>query len=257
MPKTMKLILTAVFFIFPFLTRASDFNDPKFYTIVEVSGEITLVGEKSGLPLVPELNVKNSAAKTGPAAAGAIVNTGAALWNVITNGAPSGSAASAYASAVPGWFFSWPNFIEWKGPKEIQYEVKMKNLYRMTVIHVIYAISFYYGGVDNKQEYKGNYIANFTVRPLKVKIWKGFNFSLQTKMSDPMNIGTKDNPVAYLQSDLNWMYSTPFKAEGGTWIYGIDGNGNFKELTDPEFKAGPINLPQLETELKEANVSWE
>ena len=70
-----------------------------------------------------------------------------------------------------------------------------------------------------------------------------------------MNIGTKLRPVAYLQSDLNWILSTPFSTKGGTWTYGVDGNGNFKDLTR-EIKGINSGLPVPQPVTKAPAISW-
>jgi hypothetical protein len=74
-------------------------------------------------------------------------------------------------------------------------------------------------------------------------------------MSDPMNIGTKMNPVAYLEASLNWIQSTPFATDGGTLTYGVDGLGNFKDLTTPQEKSVNTGTPELQP-AKAPAVSW-
>jgi hypothetical protein len=178
-------------------------------------------------------------------AAAAIVNGGVQAWNVINSGAPDANLSSSYASAIPGFSFNWANFSGWK-KKEVVYTYTVTNLMQVDVINVRYAVSFYYNGQnltgarieDNpetslavRNQIKGHYITNFTVRPLTMNIKWGWKFSLNVRMSDPMNIGTAQTPVAYLQSDLNYIVSTPFSTNGTMQTFGVDGLGNFRELT--------------------------
>ena len=179
-------------------------------------------------------------------AAGAIVNGGVQAWNVINSGAPDANLSSSYASAIPGFSFNWANFSGWK-KKEVIYTYTVTNLMQIDVIKIKYAVSFYYNGqnlvamreasdplsslAQNRNAIKGHYITNFTVRPLSMNIKWGWKFSLNVRMSDPMNIGTADAPVAHLQSDLNYIISTPFSTNGEMVTYSVDGLGNFKDLT--------------------------
>lgn len=179
-------------------------------------------------------------------AAGAIVNGGVQAWNVINSGAPDANLSSSYASAIPGFSFNWANFSGWK-KKEVIYTYTVTNLMHVDVIKVKYAVSFYYNGqnlvamkkpdnpmtsmAQQRDAIQGHYITNFTVRPLSMNIKWGWKFSLNVRMSDPMNIGSAESPVAYLQSDLNYIVSTPFSTNGEMVTYGVDGLGNFKDLT--------------------------
>lgn len=179
-------------------------------------------------------------------AAGAIVNGGVQAWNVINSGAPDANLSSSYASAIPGFSFNWANFSGWK-KKEVIYTYTVTNLMQIDVIKIKYAVSYYYNGqnlvamreatdplssmAQNRSAIKGHYITNFTVRPLSMNIKWGWKFSLNVRMSDPMNIGSAESPVAYLQADLNYIVSTPFSTNGEMVTYAVDGLGNFKDLT--------------------------
>ena len=192
-------------------------------------------------------------------AAAAIVNGGVQAWNVINSGAPDANLSSSYASAIPGFSFNWANFSGWK-KKEVVYTYTITNLMQVDVIKVKYAVSFFYNGQNlapareatdpisslaQRNQIKGHYITNFTVRPLTMNIKWGWKFSLNVRMSDPMNIGNADNPVAYLQSDLNYIVSTPFSTNGSMQTFGVDGLGNFKDLTSRDEKMTK-SIPAIE-----------
>ncbi len=177
----------------------------------------------------------------------AIVNGGVQAWNVINSGKPDASLSSSYASAIPGFSFNWANYSGWK-KKEVVYTYTVTNLMQIDVIKIKYAVSYFYNGqnlneaakpsndplstlAQGSKSVKGHYITNFTVRPLAMNIKWGWKFSLNVRMSDPMNIATSEDPVAFLQSDLNYIVSTPFSTNGAMWTYSVDGLGNFKDLT--------------------------
>ena len=260
--KTIKLLAAAALCVsFSSLGSAEDSvkNDDYFKTsAVTVTSEETVrdLTEKDLFPVPLRLGQKVAGA--------AIVNGGVQAWNVINSGKPDANLSSSYASAIPGFSFNWANFSGWK-KKEVVYTYTVTNLMQVDVIKIKYAVSFYYNGqnlvamragtdpistlAQRNDAIKGHYITNFTVRPLTMNIKWGWKFSLNVRMSDPMNVATSDDPVAMLQSDLNYIVSTPFSTNGAMWTYAVDGLGTFKDLTvrDQDRTAQIGALTQVET----------
>ena len=269
--------LLTVLILSPFTGYAKNIEkDPGYYQIKNET--ISFTEADSGKPVAPEKMPELTmlaGMNRNPLAAGALINAGSTMWGVINGGTPTGGYTSAYASAIPGFSFNWGNITGWKGPKEIIYNYKVTNRMGIDVINVKYKISFYYGGTEDtgkamsattftniaagggpvNEPTKGVYITNFTVQPVSLNLRWGWKFGLTVKMSDPMNIGTKLSPVAYLQSDLNWIVSTPVSMNGGTWTYGVDGLGNFKDLTQ-EINGTTNNLPAPQPVKSVPAVNW-
>lgn len=181
------------------------------------------------------------APQTKQAAAGmALVNTGIAAWNVVSGGAPSGAASSAYASALPPAFYlTWNTVAGWHGPKEYIYTYTVTNAMNVDVIKIKYKVSFYYGGTEDysgrnpgPKDATGKYLTNFTVKAMEVNVKWGWHFNLDSKMSNPMNVGTVKNPVAFLQSDLQWTVHNILSSNSGIWSFTLDGNGKYRSLSD-------------------------
>lgn len=264
--------------ISPLLAQEPDTSKKEYF--IAGSQSVTLTSIEPGKAAEPPhlAPLPSSMAGMNKGGAGGLVNAGATAWGVITSGAPSGSYATAYASAIPGFSFNWGNVSGWKGPKEMVYHTVVTNLMGIDVIDVKYKISFFYGGTEDysgksarldnyvaqatgsgtakeEAQVQGRYITNFTVQPVSIKIKWGWKYDLSVKMSDPMNIGTKMNPVAYLQASLNWIQSTPFATDGGTLTYGVDGRGNFKDLTTPQEKSVKTAIPAM-APVKAPSVPW-
>lgn len=189
--------------------------------------------------------------KVAPAAAGAIINGGAQAWNIVNGGQASSHLNHTYASALPGWG-NWHNITGWRGPKKVVYEMKSTNLYGMTVLDVQYEVSFFYGGHD--QNGKGRYITNFTAKATKFSIKWGFKYYMDIRISDPMNVGTPENPLAYMQADVNWSFSSPIKSTRGFQTYAVRGDGMFRDIS-PETKSLPGELPEVSAPAK-ISVDW-
>jgi hypothetical protein len=257
--KTLFAALSMILIPHGFLFAGSepDVNDPAYFTIGDISTTVTVIDNDS--PAEPELPPR-TITKADPITAGAIVNAGLTAWGVINGAQPNGNFASNYANAMPNWV-DWNTISGWKGPKELIYGVKIKNLYGIAVVDLKYMISYFYSGnsgnsgstaaclvaagcvggaatcpsvaakCDEAAARKGSYIANLKVKPLMINIRPAFKFDMDVSVSNPMNIGTAADPLAYLQIDLMWAYSSPFKKERGVWTYSVDGRGNFNDLT--------------------------
>lgn len=265
----MKNIILAAALLAPFAAAADaagDVTNKDYFT----TGSVTVISEVSERALTPDdkfpVPLRNDA-KAAPVAAG-IVNGGVQAWNVINSGKPDANLSSSYASAIPGFGFNWANFSGWK-KKEVIYTYTVTNLMQVDVIKIKYAISFYYNGQnlvgagtpDNpetalvqRKTPEGHYITNFTVRPLSMNIKWGWKFSLNVRMSDPMNVGTSDNAVAHLQADLNYTVGTPFSSNGGMWTYDVTGLGQFRDLTSQN-KALTLQIPAIEP-VENAEISF-
>jgi hypothetical protein len=244
----LKTALSAILVISPFsfLGAQTPETDPDYFTIsdtVVIVREVEAPAEPVDL-VVPET-------KVAPAAAGAIINGGAAAWNIVNGGAASSNLSHTYASAIPGWG-NWHNVTGWRGPKKVVYELKCKNLYGMTVLDLEYEVSFFYGGHD--QDGKGKYITNFTAKATRFEIKWGFKYYMDIRISDPMNVGTPEDPLAYMQADVNWSFSSPIKTQRGFQTYAVRGDGMFRDISPDAGKmAAELEPPAAPENVK---VEW-
>ena len=173
-------VLLALSPLFPAAAFAADKPvDPAYFAIKSESVELTdakagaLVTLEKPALLGPIRHNKDIAAAT------ALINTGIAAWNVVSGGAPSGSAGGAYTSALPPAFYSnWSIVANWKGPAEHVYTYTVTNLMGVDVIKVKYKIAYFYGGTEDYKGRKpkaddvtGRYITNFTVKATEVSVY--------------------------------------------------------------------------------------
>lgn len=176
-----------------------------------------------------------------------IIMAGAKVWNVIVDNRPTADLASAYASAIPGFDFTWADLQDWR---------KVTKLYRYTIdttlqgraVDITYEVTFYHGAISTPgtDGLKGHYLANFTVKPVDIKLKWGWKVALEVSMSDPMNIGTAAEPIAWLNADLKWRYAKPLSTDPkiGLTSLTVDGQG---KLAEAEYK-GPHLRPGPEAE---------
>lgn len=179
--------------------------------------------------------------KIGPGVV--IVAVGAGAWKIINAGQPVAHLDHYYASAYPGWA-SWSQISGWKGRREARYGITCANRSGVTVLDMTYAVSFNYGG--KTPDGKGAYIGNLTVKTERFDIKWATKFSLGIRISNPANAGTDEAPVAYLQTDAAWTFSSPLIDKvDGFQTYGVYGDGRFIDLSadNPDFNQ-ELAVPQ-------------
>ena len=171
-----------------------------------------------------------------------IVMAGAKVWNVIVKGRPSADLASAYASAIPGFQFNWDDLADWKKVTR-KYRFQLGNWVQGDdAVDITYEVSFFYGTLATPgTRQQGHYIANFVIKPEAINLKWGWKVSLTAAMSDPMNVGTPEEPVAMLNADLKWQYTKPFTSipKIGMDSVAVDGRGGLQGSGEGR----PLNLP--------------
>ena len=186
-----------------------------------------------------------------------IVMAGAKVWSVIIKNRPSADLASAYASAIPGFAFNWDDLKDWRKVTR-KYRFTTDNLLQGRAVDIVYEVSFFHGAVPTPGAAgrKGHYITNFTVKPLQTHLKWGWKVSLEVAMSDPMNVGTKEEPVAWLNADLKWQYAKPFTTdpEIGMNSLTVDGMGKLSETS-----YGDLDISALRAEetVETPAVKWD
>ena len=174
-----------------------------------------------------------------------IIMAGAKVWNVIMDNRPAADLASAYASAIPGFAFNWDDLAAWK---------KVTRRYRLTIdrwpqgraVDIVYELSYYYGSIPlpGSAVRKGHYLANFVIKPVSIDLKWGWKVALTAAMSNPMNIGTADEPVAMLNADLKWQYAKPLSTTPEIGMNSVSVNG-LGELGEESY--GQLNIAPLLT----------
>ncbi len=215
----------------------------------------TVVLGETSAPLTPEearafLEAPSGDDRLPVVAAGLIIAAGAKAWNVIVNGRPSADLATAYASAIPGFQFNWNDMSDWRKVTR-RYRFVMGNAIQGDeAVDIVYEASFYHGSLAAPGQgplRRGHYIGNFAVKPETIKMKWGWKVSLSVLMSQPMNVGTPEEPVAQLEADLKWLFAKPFSDEPrmGMETMAVDGLGRLQTSIgrDLQLPPAPVDEP--------------
>jgi hypothetical protein len=158
----------------------------------------------------------------GVAIIDSIINLGERIWKIVAAGRPVMNVRTAYANAMPRGVKCWADLEGWKVPYSKVYKTEYKNGFDATVISFAYRVNYGYGG---NVEGKGAYIANATIALADVSVAWGYTFNVIVNVPNVMNVGTRDNPVAGMQMDVQWQVDTAIKHSESQQSYFINGNG--------------------------------
>lgn len=150
-----------------------------------------------------------------------IVNTGLKVWKIIKENEPQVNIDFVGANAMPESVNHWQELSCWKPSVTDTYLITYENLLGIEVVKFEFSISYTYGGqLDNK----GLYLTHVSVIP-KVEASWGYTFDANLKVLEPINLYTKEFPIAALELHLNWQVATPLKKSNDTIRFIVQANG--------------------------------
>lgn len=150
------------------------------------------------------------------------ITVGQKLWEVIRNNQPVVNVKTQSVSVLPDFAPAWNEMETWRGPMAKSYTIAAKNLYGVTVISHTYTVAFHYGG---SLEGRGQFLANATIIPTNVDVSWGFTLNSQVNVGQPLNTGTRANPVPGVDLGLEWSMSSVLKKSQGVDQFHVRGDG--------------------------------
>lgn len=150
------------------------------------------------------------------------IRLGQKLWEVIRNNQPVINVKTQTISILPQAKPNWSDMETWKGPIAKSYTIAAKNLYGMTVISHTYTVAFHYGGSVAGH---GQFLANATIIPSSVNITWGFTLNSQVNVGEPLNTGTRLDPIPGVDLSLEWSMSSMLKKSQGVDQFFVRGDG--------------------------------
>lgn len=158
---------------------------------------------------------------------GTLITIGEKVIQLIQAGKPVTNVTRDTVAVVPSGINGWDQLSGWQAPITKVYSVTAKNYLNMTVIDLRLKVSAMYGGGLNG---RGKFLANVLVVPTSIYVMWGFSCDVWSEHRDPVNVGTKANPVAGLGFDIRYQYGSVVNMQSGTQDYFVTGDGEIKEL---------------------------
>lgn len=156
-----------------------------------------------------------------------IINIGKKIFVVVEAGKPVVNLKLDTANALPQGLTCWSDLSGWQFPQSKVYNVKYKNAYGMTVVDYTYRVTYTAGGsVDGI----GKYITNATFQPANIYVAWGFEFDASAVIPSVFNTGSRQDPVAGMQMNMQWKVTSPLAHAQSTETYFVSGENKLVEL---------------------------
>lgn len=156
-----------------------------------------------------------------------IINIGKKIFAVVNAGRPVVNINLDSANALPKGLTCWSDLSGWKAPQSRVYSIQYENALGMTIVDYTYRVTFTAGG---SADGVGKYIANATFQPANVSVGWGFQLDANAVVPSVFNTGTKKNPVAGMQMNMEWKVTSPLSHEQATETYFVSGKNKLVEL---------------------------
>jgi hypothetical protein len=164
------------------------------------------------------------------------------VWGFLKENRPVSIADLPFTAVLPTGVKNWDEMERWKMPRRsAYYGYSYKNLLGMEVVRFKYAIQYTPGGQYNG---RGRYLNNVVVVWKDVRVLSGFKFTLESKVPNLLNFGTKADPIAGLQLNLNWNVESILTSLPDSQTFVIGGDGRFGEIGTNQAGIVPANSYQ-------------
>ncbi len=152
----------------------------------------------------------------------AIVLVGEKVWSIVEANKPVVNFNTQVVHALPQGLPCWSTLEHWQAPTVKSYEVKYINGFGMEVVKFRFRLQYTSGGGTGES---GLYIANATIVASELTVMWGYTFDAGLSVEQPVNLGTRLNPVVGLELNLNWKVRTVLKESQSSVGFFIQGDG--------------------------------
>ncbi|MGZ3769831.1 MAG: hypothetical protein ACXVCP_09395 [Bdellovibrio sp.] len=156
-----------------------------------------------------------------------IINIGKKIFAIVEAGRPVVNLKFDNANALPKGLTCWSDLAGWNVPQSKVYNVQYENGFGMTVVDFTYRVLYTAGGNYNGV---GKYITNATVQPANVSVGWGFNFDATATIPSVFNTGSKEEPVAGMQMNMEWKLTNVVTHEQGAESYYVSGENKMQKM---------------------------
>jgi len=156
-----------------------------------------------------------------------IINIGKKIWAIVEAGRPVVNIKVDTANALPAGVKCWDELEGWGAPASKVYQVSYKNGFGVSVVSYAFRVSFISGGSYKGQ---GKYITLATFQPSDIYVAWGFNLDATGTVPMVFNQGSKMDPIAGMQLNMDWKVTSPLTEIRQAESFFVNGQGEFKKL---------------------------
>ncbi len=174
-------------------------------------------------------NILSDSVITGDPQIDAVIRVGAQVWKVIEKNAAVATAKNETVSALPKDSLKWQSLTGWRPMNNLIVEHEFTNLFGMSVAKIKYRVSALTNGTYRNV---GQYVANASVTAVDVQAMWGYTVYVTARSGTVLNLGTENNPIAFLQLDVDWGVKTLLRSILHTDSFQARGNGSLTKVND-------------------------
>ncbi len=156
-----------------------------------------------------------------------IINIGKKIFAIVDAGRSVVNVKLDTANALPAGLTCWSDLSGWNIPQSKVYNVTYENGFGMAVVDFSYRVTYTAGGTADGV---GKYITNATFMPANLSVAWGFDFDATAQIPSVFNTGSKRDPVAGMQMNMEWKVTSPVAYESATESYFVSGENKLIEL---------------------------
>ncbi len=131
-----------------------------------------------------------------------LINIGSKIWTIVKAGKPVINInVGPSANALPQGVKCWDELETWQMPNVFRVKTKFDNAFGFSLAKFQFDVIFTYGGSLNG---KGKYLTHVQVFPSDVYAFWMQEFNASVEVASLVNMGTKDDPIAGMQVDVQW-----------------------------------------------------
>ncbi len=187
-------------------------------------GRPTLPSTGDAVEIAPDLDIK-----VGGVDLDKLITLGSKVWDFVVNNKPNADYKIVKTSILPSGITSWTQLTGWKRPISKVYRVEFKDIFGHVAGSFDYRITYVAGGGYNG---KGKFLGEISFVPMNIKLRTDRSLTVRAELSDPLNYGTEEDPVAAAQMIVTWSSPTTPRFQMNSAEFFIYGTGEIDNLTN-------------------------
>lgn len=153
---------------------------------------------------------------------------GKQIWDIIAANRPVVTTSTERVSVVPPGITDWQDLEGWDRPQMRSFRSIYRNIYGVAMVDFEYRVMFTPKG--RREDGKGAFLSGVTILPSALEVGWGYTFNAKGTVASITNAGSRKNPIAAVEIQMQWTLDTIFKHDERSFSYYVRGDGVFQEV---------------------------
>jgi len=153
---------------------------------------------------------------------------GKQIWDIIAANHPVVTTSTERVSVVPPGITDWQDLEGWDRPQMRTFHSVYRNVYGAAMVDFEYRVMFTPKG--RREDGKGAFLSGVTILPSALQVGWGYTFNAKGTVASITNAGSRKNPVAAVEIQMQWTLDTMLAHDERSFTYYVRGDGDFQEI---------------------------